>query len=92
MATRLNIEHGAQNFEVLYIGQAYGRNGERNALDRLRRHETLQRIALEGIPNGYIITVLMLEVILANRIITVFNPWADDKAMARNGPRPDLIN
>jgi hypothetical protein len=29
---------------VLYVGQAYGKAGERNAIKRLRRHETLQKI------------------------------------------------
>lgn len=31
-------------FEVLYIGQAFGRDGERIATDRLKSHSTLQRI------------------------------------------------
>jgi len=39
-------------FEVKYIGQAYGDAGSRNALDRLLKHETLQKIALNGAPNG----------------------------------------
>ena len=33
-----------QAFEVLYIGQAYGKNGERTAFDRLEQHSTLQKI------------------------------------------------
>lgn len=31
-------------FELLYVGQAYGENGERIATDRLKSHEKLQRI------------------------------------------------
>lgn len=31
-------------FEVLYVGQAFGKNGERIATDRLKSHSTLQRI------------------------------------------------
>ena len=34
--------------EVLYVGQAYGKSGERTAWDRLRRHETVQRILSEN--------------------------------------------
>ena len=32
------------SLEVLYVGQAYGSNGERTAPDRLRSHSTLQAI------------------------------------------------
>ena len=35
MLRRLNDEQDAIRFEVLYIGQAYGKEGSRNALDRL---------------------------------------------------------
>ena len=30
-------------FNILYIGQAYGEDGNRNAIDRLTKHETLQK-------------------------------------------------
>lgn len=32
------------NYEVLYVGQAIGNQGNRNAMDRLRSHSTLQKI------------------------------------------------
>ncbi len=67
------------DFEVLYIGQAFGDDGSRNALDRLKKHETLQKIALQGTPAGYALTLLMLEIVPANRMITMFNPFAKDK-------------
>jgi hypothetical protein len=35
-------------FEVLYIGQAFGKAGERDALARLRSHPTLQKILAVG--------------------------------------------
>jgi hypothetical protein len=35
--------------EVLYVGQAYGENGNRIAPDRLRKHSTLQSIYAEAI-------------------------------------------
>lgn len=34
--------------EVVYIGQAYGRNGQRSVLDRLTKHERLQKIVSEN--------------------------------------------
>ncbi|MFB3386577.1 hypothetical protein [Flavobacterium sp. LAR06] len=35
------------NAELLYIGQSYGKRGERNAGDRLNQHSTLQKIYSE---------------------------------------------
>ncbi|KTC72317.1 hypothetical protein Lbir_1383 [Legionella birminghamensis] len=49
----LSRESNAVNFEVKYIGQAFGKDGSRNVLDRLLRHETLQKISLQGLPDGY---------------------------------------
>ena len=40
------------NFDILYIGQAFGDEGERNAADRLRSHETLQKIYAEAIQSN----------------------------------------
>lgn len=37
------------SFEVLYIGQSFGREGSRTALDRLLKHETLQKIYSKSI-------------------------------------------
>lgn len=79
MLGRLSRKTGGFGFEVLYIGQSYGKNGSRAALDRLRSHATLQEISLKGIPDGYKLELLLLEV-KPNRIITVFNPEADDKS------------
>lgn len=49
MQTRLALT-GKVYFDIQYIGQAYGKSGSRNALDRLRKHETVQKIALQGVP------------------------------------------
>lgn len=79
MMARLSSENEAVDFEVLYIGQAFGEDGSRNAVDRLKKHETLQKIAVQGIPPDYVLTLLMLEIVPANRMITMLNPWAKDK-------------
>ncbi|NNG22747.1 hypothetical protein [Telluria aromaticivorans] len=63
-------------FEVKYVGQAYGQDGSRNAIDRLLKHETLQKISLKGVPKGYKITLLLLAVQPNNQIITSMNPFA----------------
>ena len=70
-------------FDVQYIGQAYGSDGSRNALHRLRKHETLQKISLKGIPEGYRLELLLLSVQPDNRIITVFNPHAEEDSDSR---------
>ncbi len=77
--TRLCHESNVVNLDVQYIGQAYGKDGSRNAIDRLLKHETLQKIALKGIPEGYRLTLLLLEVQPFNRMLTVFNPHAKNK-------------
>lgn len=79
MQARLSAESGVVNFEVKYIGQAYGKDGSRNAVDRLLKHETLQKIALKGVPDGYRLTLLMLAIEPNNQIITSMNPFAEKK-------------
>lgn len=41
-------DHRHLNLEVLYVGQAYGTEGSRNAADRLESHSTLQSIYAEA--------------------------------------------
>ena len=53
-----------QEFEVLYIGQAYGKDGNRTAFDRLEQHATLQKILTEyrnDHPDNHIY-ILLLEI------------------------------
>lgn len=44
------LEH--MDLEVLYVGQAYGKEGSRNAAKRIQKHETLQGIYAEAIKNS----------------------------------------
>jgi hypothetical protein len=76
---RLNDEQGIPGFHVLYVGQAYGDDGSRSAVDRLRRHETLQKIALQGAPVGHELYLILLEVEPQNTVFTVFCPEAQNK-------------
>lgn len=66
-------------FIVKYIGQSYGKDGSRNAIDRLLKHETLQKISLKGIPAGHRLTLLLLEVQENIQLLTLLNPFAKDK-------------
>ncbi len=79
MQIRLNAESKAVNFEVKYIGQAYGKDGSRNAIDRLLKHETLQKISLKGAPEGYRLTLLLLAIQPNSQLFTVMNPIASNK-------------
>lgn len=45
--TKTNYERSC-DFEVMYIGQSKGKNQSISALDRLRNHETLQKILAEN--------------------------------------------
>jgi hypothetical protein len=79
MQARLAAVTDEIKFEVKYIGQAYGKDGSRNAIDRLLKHETLQRIALKGVPEGYRISLLLLAIEPKNQLITAINPFAKNK-------------
>lgn len=37
-------KNGKNNYEILYIGQAFGRNGNRTAKNRFKNHEKVQKI------------------------------------------------
>lgn len=63
-------------FDVRYIGQAYGKNGKRNALDRLLKHETLQKISLSQRPANTTLSLLLLQVEPNTQILTAMNPFA----------------
>ena len=45
-----NFNNGIEDtfdFDILYIGQAKGKNKKRNAIERLKKHETLQKISFK---------------------------------------------
>jgi len=50
-------------YKVLYIGQSYGKRGERSAIERLSSHETLQKILIDVQRNypEYDIKIMLLE-------------------------------
>jgi hypothetical protein len=79
MQMRLSSQSKEVNFDVKYIGQAYGKDGSRNAIDRLLKHETLQKISLKGVPEGYRLTLLLLSIQPNGQLFTVMNPFASNK-------------
>ncbi|MDA5556135.1 hypothetical protein [Shimia sp. MMG029] len=70
-------ELGGQPFEVVYVGQAFGKNGERKAIDRLLEHKKLQEISLKGDAKGRQLTLLLLEV-STQKLFTVITPKIQD--------------
>ena len=81
---------GKVYFDVQYVGQAFGKDGSRNALDRLKKHETLQKISLKGAPEGHILQLLLLKIKKGNSIATVFNPFAKDTSHGEERIRAGL--
>lgn len=78
----LHSETGKILFDIQYIGQSYGVEGARHAINLLKKHETLQKIALQNAPIGQSLQLLLLEVVPANRTITLFNPHSDEDEAA----------
>jgi hypothetical protein len=80
--TQLSYEHAFRKLKVLYVGQSYA-GGHSSAFDRLRKHDTLQKIlattAYESPSNE--ILVLAVEY-LPPRIISTMNGM--DKSLIRD--------
>lgn len=78
--TALKRQSGKMVFKVKYVGQAFGKDGSRNAIDRLKKHETLQKIAIHGTPKDQSLYVFMLGIQAGNRQAIMFNPHANDSS------------
>ena len=63
-------------YKVLYIGQSYGKRGERSAIKRLSSHETLQKILIDTQRDypEYEIKIMLLE--MAYRLGMAIEPTA----------------
>ncbi len=59
---RLHEEFVKLDFNALYIGQVFGGPGARNAVEQLRKSEIVKKINATGVPDGYRLEVLLLEV------------------------------
>lgn len=77
---QLGDEQTAFPFKVLYIGQAFGKNGSRQALDRLLQgHEKLQEICIKGVPPEHAIYLLFINVAPGPNLNTILNPQAKEQ-------------
>lgn len=66
-----------QNLEVLYVGQAFGKNGERITIDRLKAHEKAQKIYYETQQRFPDHEVWFLSLTFEPLLFTFFKPWGD---------------
>ncbi len=67
------IEDQILDYEVLYIGQAYGDDGKRTALERLPSHSTLQAIYNEAIIKYPDSEIWIMLASFVRKNITLFN-------------------
>ena len=74
LLSEFNDEYKNINFEVLYVGQAYGNDGGRNAIDRLRKHEKLLQILIQDKKKNHEIKVLLLGINEHNTVVTSIDP------------------
>lgn len=73
--------HKYLELEVLYVGKAYGEDGNRTAPDRLENHSTLQRIQADMIANSPDKDIWLVLWSLDSRLIAVID-GATDKVKA----------
>lgn len=70
----LSFKHKVCDFNVLYVGQSFGKNGSRDAIDRLQKHEKLQEIALRHTDPHYKLYLLLLKLQEPYSYVTMFRP------------------
>ncbi|WP_233883866.1 hypothetical protein [Tenacibaculum piscium] len=69
----LNKYSEQMNCEILYIGQSFGKNGERQAPKRLKNHSTLQSIYSTAIQNNPDKEIWLLLLSFERSLLTVFD-------------------
>lgn len=88
-----NISMAILDYEILYIGQAYGQTGNKTALNRLRNHETLQKIYTHSLTNNpdSDIWVLLTKF---TQLSMLFSGGVDEKIYTKENQKRDneLIN
>lgn len=88
-----NISTEILDYEILYIGQAYGQTGNRTALDRLSAHETLQKIYTHSLTNNPDSDIWIL-LTKFSQLSMLFSGGVDEEHYAKENQKRDekLIN
>ncbi len=68
------VYYDEANLEVLYVGQAFGKNGSRITIDRLQSHEKAQKIYFDTQNKYPDYEIWFLSLTFEPTLITVFNP------------------
>jgi hypothetical protein len=73
----LNVPPGLADHEVLYVGQAYGKDGERTAYDRTRDHTKLQHIYEDHAGEAW--DIFVSPIIIESTNVNNWDHLPDDK-------------
>jgi len=80
------------DLEVLYIGQAFGENGERTAVDRLDSHSTLQKIYSETMQKKPDSEIWILLALFEQKNISIINGFTSMSQENKNDDFTRLVN
>ncbi|MCK9403921.1 MAG: hypothetical protein M0Q26_11025 [Chitinophagaceae bacterium] len=77
LAAQQNMYLDEFDLEVLYVGQAFGKNGSRITVDRLKTHEKAQQIYFDTQQKFPDYEVWFLALTFEPLLMTMFKPWGD---------------
>jgi len=77
LAFQQNIYLDEFDLEVLYVGQAFGKDGSRITVDRLKTHEKAQRIYFDTQQKFPDYEIWFLALTFTPLLMTMFKPWGD---------------
>ena len=80
------------DMEVLYIGQAFGSNGERTAIHRLKSHEKLQKILIDCHPKHPDKRIFIMLLEMSPILNTVFDGISKDFICSEKQSDEHLVN
>lgn len=86
-----NVNPEILDYEILYIGQAFGKKGNRTALDRLFAHETLQKIYTHSLTNNpeSDIWIMLTSFSQVNLLFSIGSDFVNSKS--KNNEREDKL-
>ncbi|PFM23835.1 hypothetical protein COJ41_09375 [Bacillus thuringiensis] len=90
----LYIELTRENLdaEIMYIGQAYGKAGERDALDRLKSHSTLQKIQSDVLFEEPMSDIAIILFEFTPKLLASFDGMTKDYEKSSEEDQKHLIN
>ncbi|RYY72250.1 MAG: hypothetical protein EOO13_00020 [Chitinophagaceae bacterium] len=77
LSAQRGLWHNEFELEVLYVGQAFGKNGSRITVDRLKSHDKAQRIYFDTQQKFPDYEVWFVGITFRPLLMTMFKPWGD---------------